>query len=48
MIAIGLLFIMGVFLGKISKEKLILSGIRMMLIGVATAFLITIFSLVIR
>jgi len=47
-IAIGLLFIMGVFLGKISKEKLILSGIRMMLIGVATAFLITIFSLVIR
>ncbi len=44
MVAIGLLFIMGVFLGKVSRENLIFSGVKMVLIGVLTAFLIIIFS----
>ncbi|MBS7655352.1 VIT1/CCC1 transporter family protein [Candidatus Bathyarchaeota archaeon] len=36
----GLLFAMGAFLGKISKESFILSGVKMMLIGAAAAILI--------
>ncbi|MBS7658231.1 MAG: hypothetical protein QXL69_02985 [Candidatus Bathyarchaeia archaeon] len=45
-VSIGLLFIMGVFLGKISRENLVLSGFKMVLIGGLTALLIIIFSLV--
>lgn len=36
----GLLFAMGAFLGKISKENIILSGVKMMLIGATAAILI--------
>jgi predicted membrane protein (TIGR00267 family) len=34
------LFILGVYLGKISKENVILSGIRMIIAGVLTAILV--------
>jgi predicted membrane protein (TIGR00267 family) len=39
---ISLLFVMGAFLGKISKENFISSGVKMALIGAATAILIII------
>jgi predicted membrane protein (TIGR00267 family) len=38
------LFMIGVFLGKISRENLIISGIRIMIVGIITATIIIIFS----
>lgn len=39
-IILAILFSLGAFTGKVSKERILLSGVRMMLVGVITAFLV--------
>jgi predicted membrane protein (TIGR00267 family) len=40
MLIFSLLFMIGVYLGKISRERVIISGIRIMVVGIITAALI--------
>ncbi|MCD6341323.1 MAG: VIT1/CCC1 transporter family protein [Thaumarchaeota archaeon] len=44
-ISFGLLFSLGVFLGKVAKENIIISGIKSLAIGLATLLLITLLNL---
>ena len=39
-IILAILFSLGAFTGKVSKESILVSGVRMMLVGVITAFLV--------
>lgn len=41
----ALLFSLGVFLARISKENLVLSGLRMLAVGIGTAFIVWIIGL---
>ncbi|MCX8187918.1 MAG: VIT1/CCC1 transporter family protein, partial [Nitrososphaeria archaeon] len=45
-IALGLLFTLGIFLGKIANKDVIMSGFRSLMIGLVTLLLITLLNLV--
>ena len=43
--SLGLLFVLGAFLGKVAKNNIVVSGIKALAIGVATLLLITLLNL---
>jgi len=45
-LSLGLLFLLGLFLGRIAKRSLIASGLKSLAIGVATILLITLLNLI--
>jgi len=44
--ALGLLFVLGVFLGKVAKKNILISGVKALAIGLATLLMITLLNLV--
>jgi len=44
--ALGLLFALGIFLGKVAKKNLLISGVKALAIGLATLVMITLLNLV--
>ncbi|MCD6235852.1 MAG: VIT1/CCC1 transporter family protein [Thaumarchaeota archaeon] len=43
--SLGLLFVLGAFLGKVAKNNIVVSGVKALAIGVATLLLITLLNL---